>query len=154
MPLIGGIYSAAVGHGFPSILLRAVVCAICLLPPTILMGASLPAAARWVETTPEGVSWLGLFYGGNTAGAVFGCLLAGFYLLRVHDMATATFAAAALNAGVALTAWLLAARARTKPPPPAPAKPPPPATGRCTSPSLSPAPAPWARRWSGPACSA
>ena len=35
-------------------------------------------------------SWLGFFYGGNIAGAVFGCLLAGFYLLRVHDMATAT----------------------------------------------------------------
>ena len=33
-----------------------------------------------------GVSWLGLFYGGNIAGAVFGCLFAGFYLLRVHDM--------------------------------------------------------------------
>ncbi|MGA3095745.1 MAG: fused MFS/spermidine synthase [Bryobacteraceae bacterium] len=120
MPLIGGIYSSAVGHGFPSIVLRAVVCAICLMPPTILMGASLPAAARWVETTLKGVSWLGLLYGGNTAGAVFGCLLAGFYLLRVYDMATATFVAAALNAGVALTAWLLAARSPHKTPPPAP----------------------------------
>ena len=47
------------------------------------MGATLPAIARWVETDPEGVSWLGFFYGGNIAGAVFGCLLAGFYLLRV-----------------------------------------------------------------------
>ena len=26
----------------------------CLLPPTLLMGASLPAAARWVEVTPAG----------------------------------------------------------------------------------------------------
>ena len=48
------------------------------------MGATLPAIARWVETTPTGVSWLGFFYGSNIAGAVFGCLLAGFYLLRVH----------------------------------------------------------------------
>ena len=45
------------------------------------MGASLPAMARWIESTPSGLSWLGLFYGGNIAGAVFGCLLAGFYLL-------------------------------------------------------------------------
>ncbi len=75
----------------PAILLRAlVICAICLLPPTFLMGASLPAIARWIEATPRGVSWLGLLYGGNTAGAVFGCLLAGFYLLRVFDMAIAT----------------------------------------------------------------
>jgi spermidine synthase len=49
------------GHGGMSVLMRAVVAAICLLPPTILMGATLPAIARWVETTPSGVSWLGLF---------------------------------------------------------------------------------------------
>ena len=61
------------------------------------MGATLPAIARWVETGPQGVSWLGFFYGGNIAGAVFGCLLAGFYLLRVYDMATATYVAVALN---------------------------------------------------------
>jgi spermidine synthase len=120
IPLVGGIYTAAVGHGFPSVILRAMVCAICLLPPTALMGASLPAAARWVETTPRGVSWLGLLYGGNTAGAVFGCLLAGFYLLRVHDMTTATFAAVALNAAVAATAWLLAGQSPHIASPPAP----------------------------------
>ncbi len=90
------------------ILFRGVLCAVCLLPPTLLMGATLPAIARWVEATPQGVSWLGFFYGGNIAGAVFGCLLAGFYLLRVHDMATATLVAAAINVAVALAALLLA----------------------------------------------
>ncbi len=74
------------------------------------MGASLPAAARWIEATPEGVSWLGLLYGGNTVGAVFGCLLAGFYLLRVFDMATATYVAAAINCAVALVGIILAGR--------------------------------------------
>ena len=39
------------------------------------------------------MSWLGFFYGGNIAGAVIGSLLAGFYLLRVHDMAIATYVA-------------------------------------------------------------
>jgi spermidine synthase len=110
MPLVDRVYVAAVGHGFPAMLLRAVVAAACLLPPTVLMGASLPAASRWLETTPQGVSWMGLLYGGNTAGAVFGCLLAGFYLLRVHDMATATFVAAALNGAVALISFGLASR--------------------------------------------
>ena len=75
--------------------------AICLLPPTLLMGATLPAIARWVETTPEGVSWLGFFYGGNIAGAVVGSLLAGFYLLRVYDISIATYVAVALNVIVA-----------------------------------------------------
>jgi len=110
MPLIAGVYAAAVGYGLPGILLRGLICAICLMPPTLLMGASLPAIARWVETTPQGVSWLGFFYGGNIAGAVCGCLLAGFYLLRVHDMMVATFVAAALNLAVCGIAFLLARR--------------------------------------------
>jgi spermidine synthase len=110
MPLVDRVYVAAVGHGLPAMLLRAVVAAACLLPPTVLMGASLPAASRWLETTPEGVSWMGLLYGGNTAGAVFGCLLAGFYLLRVHDMATATLVAAAINGAVALVSFGMASR--------------------------------------------
>jgi spermidine synthase len=110
MPLVDRVYVAAVGHGLPAMLLRAVVAAACLLPPTVLMGASLPAASRWLETTPEGVSWMGLLYGGNTAGAVFGCLLAGFYLLRVHDMTTATLVAAAINGAIALIAFGMASR--------------------------------------------
>ena len=110
VPWLSQIYTAHAGRGLSGLLLRGTVAGVCLLPPTVLMGATLPAIARWVETTPEGVSWLGFFYGGNIAGAVFGCLLAGFYLLRVHDMATATYTAASINLGVALAALVLAAR--------------------------------------------
>jgi spermidine synthase len=109
MPQVDRLYGEAAGTGLPAFLLRGAACAACLLPPTLLMGATLPAVARWVETTPYGVSWLGLFYGGNIAGAVLGCLLAGFYLLRVYDMATATYVAAALNGTVALLGLSLAA---------------------------------------------
>lgn len=108
MPTIGRLYLSLVGHGTPGIFLRAVVCVVCLLPPTILMGATLPAVARWVEATPKGVAWLGFFYGGNTVGAVIGCLLAGFYLLRVYDSVIATYCAVALNSGVAAAAWIIA----------------------------------------------
>ena len=110
VPLVARLYVASAGHGLIGILLRGAVCAVCLLPPTLLMGATLPAMARWVEATPRGVSWLGFFYGGNIVGAVFGCLLAGFYLLRVHDMTTATFVAVAVNGMVALAALHLAKR--------------------------------------------
>jgi len=108
MPLLGGVYFAWGGSGVSGILLRGVAASICLLPPTLLMGATLPAMARWVESTPEGVSWLGFFYGGNIGGGVIGCLLAGFYLLRVHDTAVATFVAVGLNVLVAGVALLLA----------------------------------------------
>jgi spermidine synthase len=113
MPYVEQVYAHYAGHGPPGILLRGAVAGVCLLPPTLLMGATLPAIARWVETGPEGVSWLGFFYGGNIAGAVFGCLLAGFYLLRVHDVATATYVAFALNMTVAAIALALAAAPAT-----------------------------------------
>jgi len=100
-----GISGMAVLLGFP--LLRGWPSALCLLPPTLLMGASLPAIARWVESTPKGVSWLGFLYGANIAGAVLGCLAAGFYLLRFREMATASVLAAAINTGVALIAFVL-----------------------------------------------
>ena len=89
MPLVGGIYTAWAGEGMAGIVFRAVIAGICLLPPTILMGATLPAISRWVRATPDGVAWLGFFYGGNIAGGVIGSLVAGFYLLRVFDVATA-----------------------------------------------------------------
>ena len=160
MPLIDGVYSAAVGHGMPAILLRAMVCAVCLMPPTLLMGASLPAIARWIETSPRGVAWLGLLYGANTAGAVAGCLLAGFYLLRAFDMATATFVAAAINGLVALGSWHLS---RTTPERAPAAGPGTPRLRRrraggvsrpLTSPLRFRGPRRWARKSSGRACSA
>src|SRR5262249_32294639 len=43
-------------------------------------------------------------------GAVVGCLLAGFYLLRVYDLGTATYSAAAMNFGATAIAWFLASR--------------------------------------------
>jgi spermidine synthase len=104
LPLIERVYTSGLGGIFS----RAIVAGICLLPPTILMGATLPAIARGIESTPQGVSHLGFFYAGNLLGAVFGCLLAGFYLLRVFDMATATYVAAAINAAVAILAILFA----------------------------------------------
>ena len=118
MPLVDNVYTSAVGRGLPAILLRALVCALCLLPPTFLMGASLPAAARWIENTPEGVSRMGFLYGANTLGAVFGSLLAGFYLLRVHDMTFATLVAAGINVAVGFVSLSIARQTpqpRTKP---------------------------------------
>jgi spermidine synthase len=111
VPLLGGVYTAIAGTGQFSVFLRGLVAAMVLLPPTLMMGATLPAISRWVEATPRGVAWLGFFYGGNIAGAVIGCLLAGFYLLRVFDMTIATLVAVALNALVAGLALMIANKA-------------------------------------------
>jgi spermidine synthase len=102
IPLIERLYVAGANTGALGMFLRATTCAIALLPPTILMGASLPAIARWAKSTPRGVSWWGLLYGINTGGAVLGCLVAGFFLMPKFDTVVATLVAVAINALVAV----------------------------------------------------
>ncbi len=110
IPLLSRVYMSGAEHGLPNMLLRGILAAICMLPPTILMGASLPAIVRWVRASDDGVKWWGYLYAGNTAGAVAGSLLAGFYLLRVFNMTTATLAGAAINLVVGAVSWVLASR--------------------------------------------
>jgi spermidine synthase len=110
MPFAGRIYFAGSGYGLPGFLLRGIVAAMCLLPPTLLMGATLPVLARRVKTTSDSVSWLGFIYGANIGGAVIGCLLPGFYLLREYDVTTTTIAGAAINAVVACVALMLSSQ--------------------------------------------
>jgi len=108
VPLIGKLYVATAFSGFIGMLWRGVIAAMCLLPPTLLMGGSYPAIARWLGQSPRQSSRLGLLYAANIAGAVIGSIAAGFYLLRVYDMAVTTFVAAGINVIVALAALLLA----------------------------------------------
>ena len=110
MPYVQDLYTLSIGHWIPGLLLRGIACAICLLPPTVMMGATLPALARLIEESPNATSWWGFFYGGNIAGGVIGCFAAGFYLLRVFDMATASYVAAAINIAVAGISLGLASR--------------------------------------------
>jgi len=107
MPYVQDLYTLSVGHWIPGLLLRGLACAIAFCPH--LYDGSHPAAlARWIEQTPQAASWWGFFYGGNIAGGVIGCLGAGFYLLRVFDMATASYVAAAINIAVAAISLALA----------------------------------------------
>lgn len=125
LPSVTAVYVAYANEGLASIILRGVICALLLLPPTVLMGATLPAVARLGESSQKGVSRLGVLYTGNLVGAVFGCLLAGFYLLRVHDLAVATYVAATINLFLGVSAFMLAAAARHRAPAAAPPAEPP-----------------------------
>jgi len=117
MPLVSTLYTAfdSTGSGQLSVFLRALVCVLLLLPPAVLMGATLPAMSRFVEATPHGVSWLGFFYGGNIVGAVVGCVTAGFYLLPRYDFSTASVIAVALNLIVAALGFAMSKRAAYTP---------------------------------------
>jgi spermidine synthase len=107
MPVVGRVYAAWGGSGAVGLALRGAVAAFCLVPPTLGMGATLPAIARLVGNSPNGLATVGLFYAGNIAGGVCGALVAAFYLLRVYDVATATYAAASLNLMIGICSiWL------------------------------------------------
>src|SRR5262245_53479869 len=75
------LLTVSTGYAPGGFFLRGIIAAICLLPPTFLMGATLPILARVADET----SSLGFLYAANIGGAVFGCLLSGFYLLREFD---------------------------------------------------------------------
>src|SRR3954453_20912825 len=40
MPLVGGVYTAWAGSGAAGLAVRGIIAAVCLLPPTFLMGAT------------------------------------------------------------------------------------------------------------------
>ena len=94
-----------------------------LLPPTFLMGMSLPLLAR--ATVRDGRTagrTLGLLYGINLLGASVGALLAPWVLIRFYGIRGAALAAAAANifAGLAglLAGAYTPALAEPEPPPP------------------------------------
>ncbi len=108
--LYGGIYRELVGQAWALGLVRTLLIAVVLLPPTILMGGTLPLLARQFAVMPGRlagtVAWL---YALNTLGAAAGCALAGFVLMpQLGLWATALVAAACnLAAGLGILALRL-----------------------------------------------
>ena len=105
LPLLDRVYFAAVAAGMPSLLMRGALAGLALLPPTILMGASLPAIVRFARSSAAGWAWL---YAVNTLGAMAGALIAAFVLLRQFDVSVASYTAVAINLLVAAGSWALA----------------------------------------------
>lgn len=92
---------------------RFLLAAVVLLPPTLLMGGSLPLLARRFTGAKGGESpgsRVGVLYGVNTLGAVLGTASAGFLLLPLLGMTGTIHVAAALNFVLALSILLLARR--------------------------------------------
>ena len=94
--------------------LRFLGAALILIPPTFLMGGTLPVLVRGLRsqtTTLRGrvsrLYWL------NTVGAVVGALAAGFWLLRVAGVRGTVLTAVMLN----LVAGIVALRMRQRVPP-------------------------------------
>lgn len=94
---------------------RAVLAAAFLLPPTLLMGATLPLMLKAVTGHPRTIGRASaLFYGINTTGAVLGTLAAGFITVRLVGLWATLLLAAGANLLAALGA-LAASRPVPKP---------------------------------------
>jgi spermidine synthase len=112
LTLAAKIYFASGGSPqlglFGATLLRLALAIVVLGPATLLMGGTLPAAARSVETNDDsGRRVVALLYGVNTLGAVAGTLLSTFLLLERFGNRATLFIAVGLNVLVAIAARLL-----------------------------------------------
>jgi spermidine synthase len=84
-----------------------------LLVPSMLMGSTLPLIVRSSLTRLDAIgSRIGFLYGANTAGAITGCLVTGFYLIGALGIRRSLEAGALVNVAVGLTALVLSARAQ------------------------------------------
>lgn len=61
---------------------KFLVSALLLLPPTILMGATLPLMAGWLRRQEDAGRKVARFYSVNSLGAVLGAWMGGFVLVR------------------------------------------------------------------------
>ena len=110
---LGGTLSLGLAGGT---LLRLLLSAVVLCVPTFLMGGTLPAATRAVETDEDPTRrYLALLYGSNTIGAVTGAVLSTFLLLETFGTRLTLWLACAVNALVGLAALRLARRAAPVP---------------------------------------
>jgi spermidine synthase len=106
-PLLQPAYAAfGPGPGFHAI--RAVVCALVLVVPTTLMGATLPVLAPAISGEGPGA-----LYAANTFGAVAGALVAGFVLIPDLGVSATNSLAASGSLSVGVAALFLSRGAPT-----------------------------------------
>ncbi|ACM18436.1 spermine/spermidine synthase-related protein [Geotalea daltonii FRC-32] len=128
---IGGIASIPIIHALPELYARMyqslhlnpplfftvqiALCALVMFWPALLMGATFPLVTKSItgELSEVGRK-IGIAYGTNTLGAVFGSLSAGFFLIPTLGIKGATFLPAGINVilGIVL---LLTARSGLRP---------------------------------------
>tara|TARA_R110001599_G_scaffold353527_1_gene593601 strand:+ start:42138 stop:44399 length:2262 start_codon:yes stop_codon:yes gene_type:complete len=83
-----------------------------ILPPTLLMGGTLPIVLTIAQRNDSRLSIVGRFYGWNTFGAAVGTLVCGFVSIRLLGITSSYYTAMALNLSVALMCALLLAVTR------------------------------------------
>jgi len=117
---LNGLYAAvarALRPGMGSLtMLRLVLSILALVPPTLLIGATLPVLSRAYAAQRGQVGGdVGRLYVVNTAGAVLGCLSASVLLIRLLGLREAILLGVVLNLSVAGGAFWLERMGRPTP---------------------------------------
>ncbi len=96
--LYGGVYRAFADHTVLLFGSRFILVSLVVLPPTILMGGTLPLFCRQYVTSDSRIaSSVGVLYSVNTLGAALGCVAAGLVLLPTVGLRLTVWIGAALN---------------------------------------------------------
>ena len=105
-------------HLYPALFftVQIFLCAMVMLVPTTLMGATFPFVCKKITVHLAEVGRkVGDAYSINTVGAVIGSLVAGFFLIPTLGIKGATLVAASLNLLVGIAMLALARRSMIKP---------------------------------------
>jgi len=114
--LLGGLDAPPETVGLATALLHLFGAFVVLVPCTAMMGATLPLLAHHAVHEDEQVGpRVGLLYGVNTAGAIFGALTAGFVLLPEVGLRHTVHVGVAVNVLVFAAAAALARGAAPEP---------------------------------------
>ncbi len=88
--------------------LKLLTSLVTLLPPTILMGGTLPVLVRHIsERIEESGKNIAILYFLNSFGAVIGSFLGGFFFVRTLGLDPTIYIAAVLNITVGVVAYVL-----------------------------------------------
>ncbi|MDP7570895.1 MAG: fused MFS/spermidine synthase, partial [Myxococcota bacterium] len=110
-------FAASYGSGSGAVLLHFLT----LLPPTTLMGMSLPFLVRATVRDPTTAArTIGMLYGINVLGAAAGALLTPWVLIRLFGIEGAVGFGAACNVLAGLTVWTIGRTGGVSPEPAAP----------------------------------
>jgi len=95
LALAGSVESGAFLH-----IAEFLLSALLMLPPTLLMGATLPLIGSWCigEKSQRIFSRMSLLYSLNTFGAVFGCLYTQLFAIEYFGIRATNWSAVAMNA--------------------------------------------------------
>ncbi len=89
-------------------IIRFILCMIVLIVPTFCMGGTLPLLSKFLIINSQELSRkLGFLYFINTAGAVLGTIMAGFYLISNLGITGTLYMAAFINIAIGILVYSL-----------------------------------------------